>query len=209
MHLYGFALPPMGKWWQYASPMFPEKEHHAAARVIQSCMRCALYKRWSIHAKQCAAASIIGRNCRPWIRRLLYRKNIESIVKKHLAKRALHSRMHSLRNSRANRAKMCPGKQFNCTAFSKNKIKVPVGFCAFVVSCNSKLNARIGSDNDFVISVNPKKVRVLKLYSDMSHFVQDDFTLCINGVPLLPNLFQKKLNSIGVCPGEVYNISFI
>jgi len=198
----------MGNWWQYAAPMFPKTKHHAAARIIQSVMRCALCYRWSQQAKQFAAAAVIGRACLASICRMRRRKHIERIVNQHMAKRALHSRMRSLRNSRTNSETSFHRKQPTLSLSSKKKIKVPVGFCVFVVSCD-KMRARIGPDKDFVISLNPRKVRVLKLYSDISNLVEDDFTLCINGVPLLPNLFKKKLNTIGVCPGEVYNLSII
>ena len=206
-----FCLPPMGVWWQYVVPLHPEQNHHSAARLIQSCMREALCYRWARQAKRCVAAKVIHRTCRQWMRQRKRRKHIESVVRLHMVKRAFDSRMRNLRGSRRNRsATTARGKPSSLRDVysTNNKVKIPAGFCALVVSCEH-LKADTRHENDLLMSVNPKKMRVLNLYDDFRVLVEDDFTLCINGVPLLPNVFEKKLSSIGVCAGEAYKVSFM
>lgn len=202
-----FELPPMGRWWQYVVPMFPQQPHHAAARVIQSRVREALCYRWSNQAKIRRAANTIIAACRPWIRKKLYRRQVESVVRSYFTKRSFDSRMRFLRANRRNGRTKQLGNLRSAVGSSR-KVRVPTGFCSLCVDCG-QVQAHLGDGKELLVSVNPKKLRVRNLYDDLSYLVKDDFTLCINDVPLLPSVFNKKLNAIGVCPGETYRVTFV
>lgn len=84
-----------------------------------------------------------------------------------------------------------------------NGLSVPPGSCVLRVCC-SEIEACVGTGNDLLLVVKPSKIRVETLYRDLSCVIQRRFTLSVNGVKLMPNVFKKKLNCVGVCPGSVY-----
>lgn len=203
-----FCLPPMGPWWQYAVPMFPTREHHTAARVIQAVSREILCNKWALQAKKNEAGKRILSFCASWLRNRQRKRYIQKVVRMHLAKREYDSRMASMRCSREARGKASSSKLFQAPSARNGKVRVPAGSCALIVSCQ-EFSEYIGKHNDLVMVVNPRKLRVENLYHDLGCVIKDDFTLAINGVALMPSVFSKKLNCIGVFPGDVYRVSVL
>ena len=89
-----------------------------------------------------------------------------------------------------------------------NGLSVPPGSCVLRVCC-SEIEACVGTGNDLLLVVKPSKIRVETLYRDLSCVIQRRFTLSVNGVKLMPDVFKKKLNRVGVFPGSVYRFSVL
>ena len=205
----------MGVWWQYAAPLFPTREHHSAARVVQSAMREVLYRKWSEYAKRNEAADRIFRACMLWRNNVKRRRQIERCIRMHRAQLAYDSTMSTHRYSRS----QC-GRAVD---MSHRRIKVPKsrrgtmpgdvltvspGSCVLAISC-MEIERFIGKGNDLVMVVKPSKLTVQNLYHDMRVVISGDFTLSISGVQLVPDMFKKKLNAVGVLPGSRYRISVL
>lgn len=205
---YDFLLPPLGPWWQYAVPMFPAPKHHSAARVIQSASREILCRRWALQSKKNEAGKRILSFCARWLRNRQRKRYIEKVVRMHLAKKKYDSRLATLRCRREARGTSSSSKLFQAPSARNVKVRVPAGSCALIVSCK-EFSEYIGKHNDLIMVVNPRKLRVENLYNDLAGVIKNDFTLTINGVPLLPCVFSKKLNCIGVFPGDIYRVSVL
>ena len=207
----------MGPWWQYAAPMFPSREDHASARAIQSVAREFLCRRWVINAKRNAAGARIAIACMRWHRCNIRRRQIISCLRMHAAKQAYAKKMSTLRTGRsqvtsqrtADRemnsrraivSAVCSGRTARVPMLVgdtkglkrvPNGLSVPPGSCVLRVCC-SEIEACVGTGNDLLLVVKPSKLSVQCLYSDLSCGIPRRFTLSVNGVKLMPDVFKKK-----------------